>query len=424
MNLGRILGVASRFQDLTERRGTDRPGGETMKYRICALATAAAVAMGCSGQTSSDKSSPVQAPSPTGTPLPSATPSALEWDPQVKIISEELVSARKDGRFSHQALSAKVNGPAFVYLALSSDDPEIVSGAFQGIEKTYNPNQEYDSANLSDSRVYEAVLRGLNSDDRSVLYYALKAAPDSLGKTPDPKVMSKLIELADRAPEIGARIEAINALYTADGYDKNPQVLDVFIKAMGDESALASTALFRRSHGFTKSEKAESIKAAAERLLTHEDPGVRGRAVELAWDFHSGDGDWAVKTLGPMLKDPSAFVCSRAAAALGASKDLRAVDDLVPLLDDTRKNTYDIEYEDLLGRRSTIHHDGSAWSRVDDAALSALRSLTYSLPENERFVYEKIDPKNVEADIASCVKKAKAWYGEGHWKRSLKKESQ
>ena len=80
------------------------------------------------------------------------------------------------------------------------------------------------------------------------------------------------------------------------------------------------------------------------------------------------------------------------------------------LVDDKEKNTYDINYTDLLGHQSRVHHDGSAWSRVNDAALYALDRATSFLPKEEQFVYDKINYKTVDDDIAAQVKKAKAWH--------------
>lgn len=79
------------------------------------------------------------------------------------------------------------------------------------------------------------------------------------------------------------------------------------------------------------------------------------------------------------------------------------------LLDDTEKNVYDIRFENLLGRQDTVHHDGSAWSRVDDAALWALQSMSRSL-DGAKFDYGKIDHKKVDEDIAKEKARAREWF--------------
>lgn len=377
-----------------------------MELRILASAIATLCAVGCNP-------SPAPAPpSPSSTPsaVTLETPSVSEWRPEVVAQAEQLLAGRKEGKFAPQDLNTKESGPAFVYLALTSDDPQIVGSALEGVEKTYNPSRETDSSNRSDSRVVEAILKGLNSSDGFVLHYALKAAPDALGQEPNTEVTAKLVEIGNTHPAIGARIEVLNALATATGYEKNPDIVALFIKALKDEPAVADTALFRRSFGFTKAEKAEEMKAAVDGLLSHEDPGVRGRAIEPAWDFHNRDNEWALMVVAPLVKDKNPFVRSKAAHVLGLTKDPRAVSHLMALLDDKSKNTYGSTYQNLLGRTETIHHDGSAWSRVDDAALYALNNITRNLPESDRFEYERIDYKNVEGDISAQVAKAKTWY--------------
>lgn len=385
-----------------------------MYYRMTMVAALAGLTLGCTQQ-------PAPQPSASSSPMAAITPrpAAPDWSPQVKAQAEALVAARKDGKFDYKSLSLKENGPAFVYLASTSDDPQVVSGALQGIEKIYSANKASDHYLLADEKVDQAILKALNSSDKSILYYGLRAAGDALGKEPNKDVEAKLVVIAGTSPELGARLEAVDALSRADGFDSDPAILDVYIKAMNDEAPVASTALFRRTFSMGRAPQAEELKKTAVALLKHKDPGVRGRAADFVAELYSSDPDFIIATIGPMTKDKDPFVRSSAAGALARSRDMRAVDLLIDLVDDKKKNTYDIKYPNLLGKMETVHHDGSAWSRVDDAALYALKSLTYSLGEGKRFVYDKIDYKKVDADIAAAAKRAKAWYQE--FKKTAKK---
>ncbi len=72
------------------------------------------------------------------------------------------------------------------------------------------------------------------------------------------------------------------------------------------------------------------------------------------------------------------------------------------------RNTYDIDgYTELDGSRGRTHHDGSAWSRVADAALYALKR--YSMRLGERFDYD-VSYQTVEEDLQSAAGKAREWY--------------
>ena len=79
------------------------------------------------------------------------------------------------------------------------------------------------------------------------------------------------------------------------------------------------------------------------------------------------------------------------------------------MLDDNTKNSYVIKYTKLTGEPGTVLHDGSAWSRVDEAVLYALKTMTWSMGD-KKFKYTTINYKTVDKDIATAIKEAKAWY--------------
>lgn len=346
--------------------------------------------------------------------IPEASPEA---SPEVKARAEELLAAREDGKFPYKELSEKENGPAFVHIALTSEDPKAVSGALQAIKNVYSADKAYKKTLKADESVDQAIIKGLKSDDPEVLHFALRSAGKALGEEPNEEVKTILIDYVNNHDHVAARHEALDALTSLDRYAEKPEIVDVFLKAMKDDAPVASLALFRSKYSLVSGDKGDEVKATLQELLKHEDPGVRGRAIDLIAQF-SRDGDALIlEKAEPMLKDKNPFVRASALDALSRVKDPKAVHLIMTLVDDTEKNTYDIRYENLLGKQDTVHHDGSAWSRVNDAALYALKSATYRLPEEERFIYDKIDYKKVDEDIAAQAKKAKAWY-EGFKKKN------
>jgi len=82
---------------------------------------------------------------------------------------------------------------------------------------------------------------------------------------------------------------------------------------------------------------------------------------------------------------------------------------LVTLLDDKEKNTYDIGgWEQLDGTSGSVHHDGSPWSRVDDAVLWSMKFMSWNL--KPKFEHTKIGYKTKDKDLDKATQEAKDWY--------------
>lgn len=385
-----------------------------MKKTLLIMITGAALACGCA-QSAPPTASPTAAASPvvSGSPSVEATSApAAEVSEEVKKKAEEILAGRKNDRFDYKQMSVKENGPVFIYLATTSDDPKVVTQALEGMKKTHRSDKESEKMNLAGEAYDAAIIKCLGSSDKTILHYALKSSSKALGDTPNAKVVEMIVDIAQNHKEVGARHEAVDALSSVKDFEKDSALADVFIKAMKDDAPVASLALFRRQFGFSRGDKSEVYKTTVVELLEHADPGVRGRALIALAELYSDDKELILSKSEAMLKDENPFVRSSALSALSRIKGPKAIDLIITLVDDAEKNTYDIKYQNLLGQSDSVHHDGSAWSTVNDAALSALKSATYSLPEAERFVYDKINYKTVEADIAKQAKKAKAWHAE------------
>ena len=104
---------------------------------------------------------------------------------------------------------------------------------------------------------------------------------------------------------------------------------------------MASLALFRletRSHSLpTKDQVGEKSMG----LLSHADPGVRGRAA-LVVARYQPDKSASQAGLEPLLADEHAFVRSVAARAVGGAGLTQLAGKLAAMLDDQAPNTYDL----------------------------------------------------------------------------------
>jgi len=363
-----------------------------MKKMLLSLSAAALV--GCT--------SPTTAPTPVASSSvvsATASPTASAVDTQK---AEALAASVKNRVFPYAEQNKKENTPLFLWLASNSKEEDVVIAALDGMAKTWTPSPEYTSV----------VEKLLDSDSQLIQAAALEAAkPPMRGKSEQPTLQEKLVKLADSHPQASARLEALNALSGVKDFHQNEKIAAVFLKNLdASEPYLKSLALFRIQFNNYRIVRQDEFFARARALLKDPDAGVRGRAAEVASILVP---DSEKETLGAeltqMLEDKQAYVRSASADALGRLVYKPAIPKMVELLDDKSRNTYDISYTRLSGLAGSEHHDGSAWSRVDDSMLWALSQLTFNMGP-QKFAYGKIDYKNVDPDVAREVKLCKAWY--------------
>lgn len=345
----------------------------------------------------------------TTTATPSSEPAAFsaEIEAQATALAPKLL----DSSSVSAELRKQENGPAFVYLASTSDDPTLLAAALQGMKETFSTFAGSKDKNPVDEAYITALLKNLDHNEKPVLYWALKAAQTTqLRDANYPQVAAKLNEIARNHGEIGARLEAIESLTSGGGeWNKSEDTLKTMAEALTAEPALASTAMFRMANKqLTNQSELQPVLVS---LLDHQDPGVRGRALSLVLvNVPEAEKQGLVEKVQGMLSDPHPFVRSKATSALAAARNnLQSVPKLMPLLEDQTSNTYDISYPNLLGQTSRVHHDGSAWSRVDDATLTSLQRISGSMGQ-DKFDYGKVNPKTSAEDIAREVTRAKEWF--------------
>lgn len=365
---------------------------------------------------------PAAAPAPNEAPKapaeepPKDAPAAQDAAPQaaeadVKL-ADELKAQIKDAQLPYKERSKKENARAFLYLA-QSHDGEVAAAALQGMNLSWTYSERNDKKELVTPEYQAVVKKHLNAEDPAVLGRAIEAAPNAIaGANPDKDIIARLAELALDHPQGAARYEAVDALSRAKDFQKNGTVTVALLKALDDkEPYVISTALFRLQFAAYSLKDKQQFFTKARALLKHQDPGVRGRAALFTANAAPDTDKEALGAeLHELLSDKDPFVRSAAASALARLKRLASIHKMVELLDDTTKNTYDIrDFKKLTGENGWVHHDGSAWSRVDDAILYALKTITWDM-KDDKFEYRKVNYKTKDDDIAAAVKDAKAWY--------------
>ena len=325
----------------------------------------------------------------------------------------DLAAKVKRGKFPWAEQAKKENANLFLHLAASSDKPEIVAAALHGMSRSWTYWKKNDKK-MHVNEDYQKVVRArLGSADTNVLGRAIEAAPNAIAvDNPDKDVIDTLAKMAKDHANPAARVAAADAIARSKDFQKNEEIVTALLDALDDKEAyVVSTALFRMQFSAYSIVKKEELYAKAKELLKHADQGVRGRAAVFAANLAQSNEQ--KKELGdlifPMLKDQAPFVRSYAATALSTLKRKDAIHAFMDMLDDVEKNSYNIKYTKLTGEPGTVHHDGSAWSRVDDAVLYSLKSMTWSLGDS-KFQYGKINYKTVDQDLGAAKKEARAWY--------------
>ncbi len=364
-----------------------------------------------------DSTPPTTAPPVPGTPAESAAPAVpaalVVLTPEESARIPSITAELRNGTFS-RAVVTKENAKIFLSLAETATDPNILTAALRALPTTWTHSARYaDRYEVLTPEFSTVILSRLGHENGQVQAAAMKAAIKCiLGDTPNAEVASRLTELATNHATPAGRYEAMEALWNSSVIRNTPAQIAPYVAALdAAEPWLVSGSLFRlRSFGSGWNDQ-PGLRTKLRTLLTHTDPGVRGRAADaLASVVGSRDPerDAVAQAILPLLSDPNPYTRSAAATAL-ASLDYRAaVHAIVPLLNDTEGNTYEIRgYQELDGSNGWSHHDGSAWSRVNDAAVRALQ--TFSSRVGTRFTFD-VDHTRVEADLAAAAGVARTWY--------------
>jgi HEAT repeat protein len=368
---------------------------------VCSL-----LAAGCSrcSKSQSDAADAAATEAPKGVPI------KLKLDEAGQKAAADLAAKLKNERFPNEAVRDKNHAKLFLYLAATSEKPEVIIASLDALKMSYTSSESYKQKQIADDDYGTVVAAHLDSSNLKIQGYALEAASHAVGgKAPSAAVVQALVKIASSHPNLAARSEAIDRLRLVRDFQQDPKIAEAFLKALdSDQPHLVARALFGLRLRATGLVMRNQFLAKGRHLLKAADPGVRGRAAELVGRLGAGNED-VVREIEALLADPHPFTRSAACAALAHLGDLGSIHKLMKLMDDTEKNTYDIRGFKLpTDREGWVHFDGSAWSEVRDAALRSLERM--SMKTKVRFVADKVESADVAGSLAKNAKAARAWY--------------
>ncbi len=350
---------------------------------------------------SADEKPPASAEAPAGIEL------TYKLSPEQLKQAEDLVKKvdEKNWRFPPKQANQTKNARIFTYLAATSEQPEVVGAALQGMYSSYSSHSK--RKEKPDEDFAKVVIKHLDSKDDKLVARALRAARTGMsGKEGNSELVKKVVSLADRYKSGAGRYALIDALRVV-GFDlRNDELMAVFESSLQDEQPYVLSYALQALYRATRSIKnKDAVKARALELAKHADPGVRGRALELLGSISRNDE--AVRNVVlAALSDEHPYVRSEAAESTARLRYQPAIHLLMKLVDQKERNRYEIKgWTTLDGKPGRLHHDGSAWSYVQDAAINAIRSLS-----GNELKLTRIAPKQVDEGLAKNVEEVKAWY--------------
>lgn len=396
--------------------------------RVSATLFVCAALVGCGlgcGDKKQDRAAapPVEAPpdavpdGPQPRPMHPLGKVALSFEPSAEeqaALEGLLESARTTGVTNDQ-LRNPANARPFLYLAgKHGDDAALVAEALRGMARTFTADPKRQAALRPIDDDYRAVVRfNLGVDVAAVAGRAVEAAAPILSEAePDPTVVAALASMIGDQTDPAAQYAALSAVPRM----REPFGSEAMVAA--HEMALSSAATYVLSRAadnvgrYRDGDRRAALFTRVSELAAHTDEGVRGRAAAAMAQLGRTDAERAaaVTKLKTLLGDSSAFVRSVSAYELGRLGRFDAVATLMTMLDDQTVNRYDIRgFTSLDGSAGWEHHDGSAWSRVDDAVLAALVQLTFRQTDL-RFERPAVRADDVEGGIARGRDAARVWY--------------
>lgn len=314
---------------------------------------------------------------------------------------------RTSWRFPSKDTNAPENARLFTYIAATATDPVIIGAGLSAMYGAYSSHSKRKAK--PDADFVTVVDKHLDTEDPKLATRALLAARTGIaGKEGSPQLIAKVVHLASKDPYKSGpgRYAIIDTLRVVSAAQRTPEVVRVFEQSLdAQETYVVSYALQALYRATRSIDDRDALKSKALTLAKHEDPGVRGRAIELLGTLGREDVE-VVKLVLAALSDSSPYVRSEAAESISRLRHRPALHALIKLVDDKESNRYDIrDWTTLDGKPGRLHHDGSPWSRVYDAAMNSIRSLS-----GGEVKLERINPKEIEKGLDANAAITKAWY--------------
>lgn len=341
----------------------------------------------------------------------SASGSSLKFQPdaaQQKVVDELLAKLnRETWRFPSKDTNAPENARLFTHIAATATDPAVVGAALSAMYGAYSSHSKRKATPDSDFAL--VVDKHLRSQDPKLATRALLAARTGIaGKDGSEELIRTVVSLASQEPyrDGPGRYAIIDTLRVVSANQRTKEVVQILEESLDSKNTYVVSYALQALYRATRSiENRDALKAKALGMTAHEDPGIRGRAIELLGALGRDDAE-VLKVVLKALSDAHPYVRSEAAEAIARLRHRPAIHALVKLVDDKESNRYDIrDWSMLDGKPGRLHHDGSPWSRVYDAAMNAIRSLSEGAVELDR-----VNPKEIEKTLDKNAATTKAWY--------------
>ncbi len=312
---------------------------------------------------------------------------------------------KESARFSNKELNRRANAPLFTYVAATKTDPLYVRAALSAMHVAYSTHSKRKATPDAD---YEAVVKYyLKSDNDAIVAAALLAARTGIsGQDGLAGLIEPVIDLGARYPDGPGRFALIQTLQAVTASKRTEPLMAVYRNSLTSEHPYVQSAALQALYRSTRTiNEPTSVKEQALALLAHADPGVRGRAVELLGAI-GGDDKSVIASVSKSLDDSSGFVRAQACSALARLRHKPAIHKMMEMLADESSTRHDIRgFKQLDGRPGVLHHDGSPWSVVLDAAATSIRSLS-----GGELRFERVHPKQVTDGLQRNVAATRAWY--------------
>ena len=407
----------------------------------CLLGTALALLCACGslggddqeGEESEEQNEASTTDEAAAPPLPT-----IVLEPAQAQRAEGLIAHIDDGQFAG-AEQVRANARLFLYLAASDHDASVIAPSLLAMSHFFTfRGDDTESRELADLQYIQVVRHHLESSEPTVQGAAMRAAGvitsvatlDAQLSEAANDVNQKLAEYAANHPSPAGRYEAIAALVaesTSRERDRSPPRETSMASRMPPEAVAAFLTSLDASEPWVVSIALLGIESVAPQhpdratlvtrlveLVSHEDPGVRGRAARALPAAAAGQQaliDRAVAALLPLLEDASAYTKSEAMTALAALDHRPAIHLIMPMTTDSTSNVYRLRgFTNLLGEPGTAYHNGSQSRRLDDAALSAIRTYAAQIGGERPFGYRVPHPNFLDRDLGTAASNAGGWY--------------
>ncbi len=345
---------------------------------------------------------------PPANPPSGVRPTLPSLDEDTRRRASELAQER-ERRFFPGRVRIPANGPALLYLALTSEVEAEVIAALNGVDLIYTP-REQPGHRKAGADYCAVVLYRLTSETPAIAETAFDAAKTCvrLDEPSGDPVRDALVHFAFHHPKKAGRGLALKAL--SPRWTPTPEVQDAFLYAIDEEDvALKALALERVSFNFGhRFSKHQALKARLEPLLAHRDPAVRGTAVAALAESSLGHNEQEVaRALLPLVEDPHPFVRAAALSELGMLRYLPAAKTVLEHVDSKDPARHKIPWTRLDGGPD----DQSLLLHEESVGLVAVDSLEDMTKKTEHpFVFSKVGAKDADGGLAHAAEEARRWF--------------